>query len=83
MISTVTIERMSAAKLAVEHPDDWTEENVKAAVEARALDIGGMVPYWSATTKSAIGAVTLGEDPREVDDEDEPMGDAFKLAEEG
>ena len=80
MISTVVIERTSEAKLAVEHPDGWDEGRVRGAVTARALDIGGAVPYWSAKTQSVIGAIVIGDDPRETDDDDEPMGEVFDLS---
>lgn len=62
MISTVTVQRMMSCDCLVEHPEGWTEEQVRAALTARAMDFGARVQMWDAESKTTLGAIALGED---------------------
>lgn len=62
MISTVRFTRTQDASMLVEHPEDWSADDLTAAVEARALDIGGAISFWAAkTTRTDIGEIVLDD----------------------
>lgn len=72
MISTITIKRMTTAKVVIEHPDEWDAKETRRAVQNRALDVAGKANFWEADSKSTIGDVTLDEDARDPEDEYAP-----------
>ena len=64
-ISTVTVTRVSTAQVAVEHPAEWTDAQIKAAVQERAIDIGTSAQMWCAETRTTLGAIVYGRDTRD------------------
>lgn len=67
-ISTVTVTRVSIAQVAVEHPAEWTDAQIDAAVQERAIDIGTSAQMWCAKTRTTLGAIVFGRDTREESD---------------
>ena len=74
-ISTVKVCRTQDAFIAVEHPKDWSEEEVLAAIETRQMDFAGKVDWWDAENTTTIDSVALG-----VNDPDSPHREPFVLA---
>ena len=80
MISTVTVTRTMSAPVLVEHPDEWTAEQVTAALMARALDFGSRVQMWDAECKTTLGDIALDEDLTEDEEGSMPSSmDPFEL----
>jgi hypothetical protein len=68
MISTIAVDRVTTSLVALEHPDDWTEAEVRKAVATRAIDIGTCpAAMWSGETRTTLGAIAYGEDTRPED----------------
>ena len=65
MISTVTIERNTTAQVAIEHPDEWDDAQVLAAVKNRAIDIGGAASLWCGDNRTLVKGVDVGADYRD------------------
>lgn len=61
VLSTVHIRRMTDAFVAIEHPKDWTEEQVRAELTARAMDFAQAAPMWSAESRTTMGRVYLDD----------------------
>ena len=71
MISTVTISRTSKAKVAVEHPDSWGQEEVSRAALARSFDLAERVSFWEGENRTALTGVEYDSDFRDELDEDQ------------
>lgn len=68
MISTVNLTRRTLAKVAVEHPDDWTQEQLDQAVRFAQIDIAKRADMWDAPDRTAITGTELAVDSTPSDD---------------
>lgn len=68
MISVIEIQRTVTASVEVEHPDDWTEEQVLAAAQFRSADASERASYWDSQTRTTVAAVKLDEQLDSADD---------------
>lgn len=71
--SVVVMERTMTAEVEVSHPPEWSEADVKAAVNARQIDINGAAPYWGGGQRTVIKEIRFGES-MEPDDKAEMCG---------
>lgn len=60
-ISNLHIVQTMDAWVALEHPEDWSAEQVLAEVQKRAIDLGGRTHFWDASKKTRIKGVVLDE----------------------
>lgn len=70
MFSTIKVERTTTAFVAIEHPADWTPEQLAAAASRRRGDIADKARWWDADTSTRVPEIVRGEyapdeDPRE------------------
>lgn len=70
MISTVTISRVSTAEVAIDHPDEWTSEQIAGAVAVRQIDVAQRADMWTGETKTTIASIEEGVDYRDLADAD-------------
>jgi hypothetical protein len=77
VISTVRVTRTEDAYVPVEHPEGWSEDDVKSALDARMLDFGTKVQFWNAEQRTRVRAIVLGQN-----EPDDPMIDPFELTDE-
>ena len=68
MISTVHIARNTTACVAVEHPDEWDDDQIAEAAKNRAIDIAARASMWSGDDRTTIASVHPGEDYREAEE---------------
>ncbi len=71
MFSTCRIERKTDAYIVIEHPADWTPEQIAAAVGKRRGDLAERTRWRDATTSTTVAEVVRGE--YAPDDEDHPQ----------
>lgn len=69
MLSTLKFSRTQTAEVRVEHPDDWTEAQVRAAATARVIDVAERVSWWDSKTRAKIEEILVGQDDAEPEDE--------------
>ena len=61
-ISTVRMSRAQVIDVQFEHPEDWTEAQVTAAIVADGLSIGPKLEWWCADQDNIkMQSVSLGE----------------------
>ena len=65
MISTVTIRRESAAQGAIEHPDEWDDAQINAAVTNRAIDVAARADMWVGQNRTTVDGIEPGTDYRD------------------
>ena len=70
MISTVKIKRATTAEVVVEHPDEWSDDQVSAAVKNRAIDVAAGASMWSGDSRTEIAGTEVGTDFRDGMDDD-------------
>ena len=71
MISTVTVQRLTTAEVAIEHPDGWSDEQLQAAATNRANDIANRADTWCGDTKVTLTQIARDHDYREAEDDEE------------
>lgn len=76
-ISTVRVIRTEDAYVTVEHPEGWTEAEVRAALDERKMDFGQKVQFYNADQHTRIKAIAVGEN-----EPDDPMMDPFPLTDD-
>jgi hypothetical protein len=67
-ISTAHYQRTVHAFVSVEHPDDYSEEQIRAALDAKALDIGPRLCFWANdATETELVGVAVGVDEPDME----------------
>lgn len=83
VLSNIRVQRTFDVYIAVEHPKGWGEDDLKAAIEKRAMDFGAALNVWSSSpAHTSLTEVYLDEfdpddryaKPFELTAEDLPEG---------
>ena len=69
MKSVVKLRQVSTSEIEVEHPPEWTAEQVQGAATARMPDLLRGASTWTAANSAAVVEIRLGE---ELDEEGDP-----------
>ena len=73
--STVRVQQIRDAYVAVEHPAGWSAEDLAAALSRRGSDLVAATQWWDAEATTSIPTATLGEyEP------DDPSREPFALS---
>ena len=63
--STVELTRTVTAPVLLEHPAEWSPEEVHAAVMVRMYDVGNAAPFYMGESRTTVNTITVGEMPAE------------------
>lgn len=72
--STVRVQQMRDAFLTVEHPADWSGDDLAAALSSRKGDVVASTSWWEASTQTTITEAVMG-----LDDPDDRHREPVKL----
>jgi len=62
MVCTVTLSRSQVSTAYVEHPDDWTDAQIVAAVEARVLDIMSAASWYDSASTAPVLTIAKADE---------------------
>lgn len=82
MISTVTIARNTTARVAIEHPDEWDDDQIAEAAKNRAIDIAAAGMEWFADDAATVDGVEAGVDSREEESDSPAQAEPVVLTDE-
>ena len=58
--SLVKLTRTVTCDVEVTHPPEWSDEDVKTAVDARQIDIANAAPFWNSQNRTVIAGIEVG-----------------------
>lgn len=82
MISKIELERTQRADVYIEHPDDWSDAQLKRAVSGRVADLMNAACWWDSPIIDPSANVKPGVDDRESLDSGDKLSPPLVLDEE-
>lgn len=71
MISSAKFSRAQKTAVAVEHPDEWDEKQIRTAACARMMDLSSVASWYDGPSRTKLDGIDLGADPAEDADDAE------------